>query len=216
MELLGDYDADGYALVRRLVPGEICRAFLNQLKGDVERSGGSLDRLTRGSALLKRDAIEVYGYHYPPMLGLLWGMTPIVSRLLGRELLPSYDYFRIYREGDVCRVHSDRYSCEVSLSLTLDYSDGVTWDLEVGSDPAEAGARVEEDFAGDAYRSVTMMPGDGVLYQGVTRRHGRITPNPNLWSAHLFMHWVTRDAPYAEHAFDGNAATTAPINFAFR
>jgi hypothetical protein len=28
-------------------------------------------------------------------------------------------------------------------------------------------------------------------------------PNPNRWSAHLFLHWVERDGPYAEHAFEG-------------
>ena len=216
MRTSGDYDRDGYLLVEGLAPVEVCRAFLHQLKSDVERGGNQLSQLTRGSNLLKRDAIELYGYHYPPMLGLLWGLTPMVSQLLVRDLLPSYDYFRIYREGDICRVHSDRYSCEVSLSLTLDYSDGVPWDLEIGSAAAEPGPVVDDSWQGAPYRAVSMQPGDGMLYQGVTRRHGRTTPNPNFWSAHLFLHWVTRDGPYAGSAFDGKAETVAPVNFSFR
>jgi hypothetical protein len=216
MQTSGDFERDGYALIQKLVPVEVCRAFLHQLKTDVERNGGQLSQLTRGSNLLKRDAIELYGYHYPPMLGLLWGLTPVVSQLTGRDLLPSYDYFRIYREGDVCRVHSDRYSCEVSMSLTLDYSDGVPWDLEIGSEPAEPGPVVEDSWGAVPYRCVAMEPGDAMLYQGVTRRHGRTTPNPNDWSAHLFLHWVTRDGPYSDSAFDGNAATVQPVNFSFR
>jgi hypothetical protein len=47
-----------------------------------------------------------------------------------------------------------------------------------------------------------MQPGDAVLYRGTQLRHGRIEPNPNGWSAHLFMHWVDRTGPHAAHAFD--------------
>ena len=50
-----------------------------------------------------------------------------------------------------------------------------------------------------------MAVGDAVLYQGVHHHHGRTTPNPNRWSAHLFLHWVERDGPYADHAFDQQA-----------
>ncbi|MET0373321.1 MAG: hypothetical protein ABW128_03570, partial [Rhizorhabdus sp.] len=189
----GNYVRDGHALLRGFVPPEICSAFLNQVGSDVESRGQKLTDLAQGSALLKRDAVELYGYHYPPMLGFLWGLTPAISSIVGRDLLPTYDYFRIYREGDICRVHSDRPSCEVSLSLTLDYSDGVPWPIEMGLDPVAPQPLVEETFAGARYKPVEMMPGDAVLYQGVHRRHGRMTPNPNLWSAHLFCHWVDRN-----------------------
>jgi hypothetical protein len=46
------------------------------------------------------------------------------------------------------------------------------------------------------------VPGDAVLYQGVHHHHGRTTPNPNRWSAHLFLHWVERDGAFAGDAFD--------------
>jgi hypothetical protein len=216
MRVSGDYDKNGHALVEELVPAEVCNAFLNQLKADVERAGGALDRMTRPSNLLRRDAPELYGYHYPPMLALLWGLTPTVAGLTGRDLLPTYSYFRLYREGDICRVHSDRYSCEHSMSLTLDYSDGVPWPLEIATAPSEPSARVEEDFGSEGHRSVVMRPGDALLYDGVHRRHGRVAPNPNAWSAHLFLHWVERGGPYAEHAFDRNAETARPVNFSFR
>jgi hypothetical protein len=144
----------------------------------------------------------------------LWGLTPLMSKLVGRELLPTYDFFRVYREGDVCRVHCDRYSCEHSLSLTLDYSDGLPWDLEVGKQRMEPSARVADEWGDEAYGSVSMEVGDAVLYQGVHHRHARTKPNPNGWSAHLFLHWVDRDGPYADHAFDGHGKG-AKVNFSF-
>jgi len=62
-------------------------------------------------------------------------------------------------------------------------------------------------------RDVSMKPGDAVLYEGVHHRHGRTDPNPNRWSAHLFLHWVDRDGPYRDHAFDGRAP--AGVDFQF-
>jgi hypothetical protein len=216
MRTIGDYQTDGYALVEGLLAPEVCNAFLHQFQQAIARSGADLAQFNRTSNLLKREAIEMYGYHFPPMLALLWGLTPVAEQISGKALLPSYSYFRIYREGDVCLVHSDRYSCEHSMSLTLDYSDGVPWALELERFDSEPSSRTEESFGTEAPAALAMNPGDGVLYRGVQRRHGRTRPNPNGWSAHLFLHWVERGGPCADFAFDKNAETTKPVNFSFR
>lgn len=197
-----DYLTRGYALVQRLITVEVANAFLHQLQTQLEAARIPLSSLKTASNLVGHEAIEIYGHQYAPMAAFLWGLTPTMCTLTGLDLLPTYCYFRLYREGDICRVHSDRYSCEHSLSLTLDYSDGVPWDLEVGLDRVEPSSLVEDTFGGAAYKSLTMQPGDAVLYQGVHRRHARMTRNPNDWSAHLFLHWVDRKGLYAEYAFD--------------
>lgn len=214
MKVIGSYADDGYALIKELVPAEVTQAFLRQLKQDMGDAPIALSGVTQHLNLLTRPAFEVYSHHYPPMNFFLWGLTPIVSQLVGKELLPTYDYLRIYREGDICRVHSDRHSCEHSLSLTLDYSDGEIWDLEVEKGKSQPSAKVDPDFVGEEYSSLSMQVGDAVLYQGVNHRHGRVKPNPNAWSAHLFLHWVDRDGPYADNAFDGRA-DRAKVNFSF-
>ena len=211
--MVGDYRRDGYALVRGLITPEVAAAFLAALKQDMGEAPIPLSRVTQHVNLLKRPAFEAYGHFYPPMLFFLWGLTPVVSGIVGRELLPTYDYFRIYREGDVCRVHFDRHSCEHSLSLTLGYSDGRPWNLDLGRTRQEPSAKVDEDFGEEAFSSLAMNVGDAVLYQGVHHRHGRVTANPNRWSAHLFLHWVDRDGPYRDHAFDGRAPS--PVDFRF-
>jgi hypothetical protein len=100
------------------------------------------------------------------------------------------------------------------VSLTLDYSDGEVWELQVARDRTPRGQPLTEDFGGDAYSSVGMGVGDAVLYQGTHHRHGRITPNPNAWSAHLFLHFVERGGPYEEYAFD-KKLDPKPVNFSF-
>jgi len=214
MDVIGNYGEEGYALLRGLVPPEVARAFLQGFKEDIGPGAIPLSRVDQYPNLLKRPAFEVYGHHYKPMLFFLWALTPAVSAIVGRELLPTYDYFRVYRRGDVCRVHFDRQSCEHSLSLTLGYSDGRPWPLELGRTRQDPSSRVDEDFGEEAFSSLEMKVGDAVLYQGVHHRHGRVTPNPNAWSAHLFLHWVDRDGPYRDHAFDGQLAPAA-VNFTF-
>ena len=214
MNVAGNYHDQGYAHVQELVAPEIARAFLGALKKDLGPGALPVSTVREFPNLLARPAFEIYGYHYPPMLFFLWGLTPIMTEIVGRKLLPTYDYFRIYREGDVCRVHHDRPSCEHSLSLTLDYSDGVEWPLEIGKEHSNPSARVEQDFGGEAYSSIAMKVGDAVLYQGVNHRHGRIQPNPNGWSAHLFLHWVDADGPHRDHAFDRQEQATS-VNFEF-
>ncbi len=214
MKVIGDYQNEGYAHVEGLISPEVARAFVAAFKKDLGENALPVSQVKDYPNLLTRPAFEVYGHFYPPMLFFLWGLTPIVSEIVGKELLPTYDYIRIYREGDVCRVHHDRQSCEHSLSLTLDYSDGAVWPLEVESARTEPSARVDEDFGTEKFASIPMQVGDAVLYQGVHHRHARTEPNPNGWSVHLFLHWVDRDGPYKDHAFDGQM-NAAPVNFQF-
>lgn len=197
------YHAQGYAPLAGLFPPEVLLAFYGRMQADLQAAGRPLQSFAAQGPLLKRPALEVYAYQYAPMLTFLWGLTPRMSQAVGAELLPTYAYFRAYQRGDVCRVHSDRYSCEHSLSLTIAYGEDKPWALSVATERTETpSAKVEDDFGGRPYGSVAMRPGDGVLYQGTHHRHGRLEPNPNSWSAHLFLHWVDRNGPHKEHAFD--------------
>ena len=214
MKIHGDYHENGYAHVEQMVLPEIAQEFLHGMKRDVGSRPIPLNRVQDQNPLLKRPAFEIYGHKYKPLLYFLWGLTPIVRDIVGRDLLPTYDYFRIYRQGDVCRVHSDRYSCEHSLSLTLGYSDDRIWDLQIERRESDPSSRVDEDFSGEDFASIPMKVGDAVLYRGVQHRHGRTAPNPNRWSAHLFLHWVDRDGPYRDHAFDGQI-NSAKVEFGF-
>lgn len=202
MRIEGDYRTDSYATLRGLIPSEVAGMLLRQIQLDIRASGKTLDTFAKPHPLSRQQTVDISGHFYRPLTTFLWGLTPIMAELTGADLLPSYDYFRIYRKDDICRVHSDRPSCEHSVSLTLAYSDGVTWPLEVGSNRVEREEPCVDDWGDEASTAVAMEPGDAVLYRGIDLRHGRTMPNPNQWSAHLFLFWVERDGPFAQHAFD--------------
>lgn len=197
------YRRDGYVALPALFPVEVLHAFYARLQDDLKAAGTSLRQFTTRGPLLRHDAIEIYAHQYAPMLALLWGLTPRMALVAGCELLPTYAYLRLYRRGDICRVHGDRHACEHSLSLTIAYAEDRPWALSVGARRLDRpGPATTEDFGTEPYGSVPMHPGDAVAYQGTHHRHGRLEPNPNSWSAHLFLHWVDRAGPYADQAFD--------------
>lgn len=203
MKVHGDYQADGYALLEGLIPAEVASAVLNSIGANLGGANARFGPFQSHGLLTRHPTVEIPGHSFLPMLTFLWGLTPIISHLTGRDLLPSYDYFRIYQKGDICRLHTDRASCEHSLSMTLQYSDSIPWPLDIAKQRSDGPvARLDEDFGDEAYNSVEMKPGDAVLYRGVELRHGRVSPNPNSSSAHLFLHWVERGGKYADHAFD--------------
>jgi len=216
MQIEGDYSMDGYALVRGLVPRQVADALMDMIRRR-KLPDGIVPAVPDGLPLgvLTRNVYELYSEHFPPMKSFLWGLTPAMEQVTGRRLVPTYDYFRIYRQGDLCHVHRDRPACEHSLSLTLAYSDDAPWPLEVGgegqSGPDEL---VAKDFGLEPVRALSMNVGDAVAYRGVEHRHGRTMPNPNRWSAHLFLHWVDPQGPHAERAFDGKG-TPEPVELTF-
>jgi hypothetical protein len=216
MNIEGDYRRDGYALVRRLIPPEVAQAFMGIIRRRLLPDGvvPPAPKETEVS-VLTRNVFECYSEALPPMKTFLWGLTPAMEQVVGKPLIPTYDYFRIYREGDLCHVHRDRPACEHSMSLTLAYSDGKAWPLELGrqgkrgpDDP------ISENFGPEPSSALAMGVGDAVAYQGVAHRHGRTTPNPNRWSAHLFLHWVDPDGPHADQAFD-RKGLPKPVDFTF-
>jgi hypothetical protein len=210
MKVHGDYYASGYSHLERLMSPLLAREYLALLKTEIDRSHLPAKAFMKPGDMLRRPAFELHGHLLRAMPSFHWGLTSMMNEMTERALSPTYCYFRVYRADDVCWVHSDRFACEHSLSLTLGYSDERVWPFEIGRERQTENRPVEHDFGDDAFSSIAMQPGDAVLYQGIFYRHGRVTPNPNQWSAHLFLHWVDSTGPYKNELFDGRPASAAP------
>lgn len=213
MDVVGDYETDGYIIVRGLISQEVARAFMSGIKEDLGPSAIRLSHATEHPDILTRPTYQVHGKSYRPMNFFLWALTPIIGKLTGHDIIPTFDYFRLYREGDICRIHSDRPACQHAVSLTLDYSDGECWPLEIGRYSVQSYHPLQEHWEKD-HSSIEMAIGDAVVYQGLRYPHGRTIPNPNAWSAHLFLCYVDRAGPYRNEAFD-RKVNLDPVNFAF-
>jgi hypothetical protein len=209
------YRDGGAGLIEGLLSPEVAGALARQISVAVAKGG---TRWLVPPSIGSKPCYEASCMEWPVLLTFLWGVTPRIEQVAGARLLPTYSYFRTYQKGDVCRVHADRPACEHSLSLTLAYADGLPWALEVAdarvSEAQRRTTRGDEDFGEEAHSAYPMSPGDAVIYRGFDYRHGRTMPNPNRWSAHLFMHWVDSDGPHRDQMFDGKPML-GPVDFRF-
>ncbi len=211
------YDANGYAQLEGVAPGTVARNLLGLIDLYLAKPG-AMQKHLRPPSVNTRASFEIYSYHYPPLTGFHWGLTSRMCDVTGKTLVPTYGFFRVYQKGDICTIHSDRPSCEHSLSLALDYADDIVWDFEIGARfyDFETACKLKAgtDFGDEAHATVRLNPGDAILYRGVNHRHGRMSPNPNRWSAHIFLHWVDQEGPFREWAYD-KQALPKPRGYAF-
>jgi hypothetical protein len=126
-------------------------------------------------------------YADPTMEMLLEKLCPTVERTTGLSLFPTYSFFRVYKEGDVLKRHRDRPSCEISVTLCLGYDPDDPWPIFV-----------EGPMAGT---SVTLKPGDALIYRGCECPHWRNAYAGNH-AAQVFLHYVDQKGPNAEWKFD--------------
>jgi len=125
-------------------------------------------------------------YNYVDFLELLTEKTKEVSDLVGETLLPTYSYARIYRQGDDLKIHKDRGSCEISLTVNLEGSE--IWPIWIKRPDGEA-------------VSVCLEPGDAMIYLGCEAEHWR-EPIPCDEYVQVFLHYVKSRGPNFSNYFD--------------
>jgi PKHD-type hydroxylase len=110
---------------------------------------------------------------------------------LGINLLPTYTYCRLYENGEVLKRHTDRPSCEISGTLTIDYDpDSQIWPIFFSEDDKDTvGQRIDIDV------------GDMVMYRGNDLTHWR-PEYKGKWQIQVFFHYVNADGKNSEWAFD--------------
>lgn len=125
-------------------------------------------------------------YNYISFLELLCEKTPEVSEILEETVLPTYTYARVYKNGSVLEKHSDRDSCEISLTLHL--GGDKPWLIWIKTPEGED-------------RSVELNPGDAMMYRGTIAEHWRDEYVGNEYTQ-VFLHYVRSRGDCAYTYFD--------------
>ena len=111
------------------------------------------------------------------LLVKLLHLTELATKL---TLQPNYAYARIYKNGDILKRHTDRFSCEISTTLNLG---GDPWPIFLHNG--------KKDF------KVNLKPGDMLIYQGVDLEHWR-EPFQGKICGQVFLHYNHADGPFAK------------------
>ena len=121
-------------------------------------------------------------YKDPFMLGLLDVKLPLVEKESNLKLFPTFAYWRYYVFGGNLDQHTDRPSCEISVTSCVTKYDN--WPLIIEG------------------QSFELEEGDGLLYAGCDQEHGRPGIYKGEGMAQIFLHYVNKDGPYTDHAYD--------------
>jgi len=106
------------------------------------------------------------------------------------ELYPTYSFFRIYTFNSELKKHTDRASCEISVTVMWE-SDGTPWPIYIEDKPIE------------------MSPGDALIYLGCELEHWRDNFEGD-YHIQSFLHYVDKNGPYKDFKYDKRDNKTNP------
>ena len=129
------------------------------------------------------NSLSFHSRHSEIFTNIMHYLKPHVEHETKLKLKPIYTFNRIYYGGSFLSKHKDRASCEISLTITLNYNysdKNYKWPFYVD----------KENFVLDI--------GDAILYKGPNHEHWRNTldlPKTD-WHHQLFVHYVDLNGPY--------------------
>lgn len=119
---------------------------------------------------------------------ILLSLKPIMEKITGKLLFPTYSYLRIYSQGDDLEKHVDRKACEYSCSITLDYDSDSLWPIFIRP--------FNEDIP------IITNCGDILVYKGCEVVHWREKfIHGNSWTQ-MFLHYVDSNGSFASEKYD--------------
>ena len=150
--------------------------------------------------------------HYadPVMETLLVKVLPVMAQETGLQLVPTYSYARIYKNGDTLHRHKDRPSCEISTTINLG---GEPWPIFIDGTGANNVINERQNLVkpdAPIGTKVLLEVGDMLVYSGCELEHWREPFDGNI-CGQVFLHYNHVNGPFADkNRFDGRAKLGLP------
>ena len=127
---------------------------------------------------------------------LLLYVKPVVEKIVGKKLHPTYSYARIYYSDAEMKIHTDRHSCQYSATMTIEVDETGPWEIWM------------QNLKGEA-KPVIIPVGSMLVYCGNILNHWRDKYKGNK-QVQVFLHYVDADGQYADNIYDGRKMLGAP------
>lgn len=139
------------------------------------------------------DPTSKYAYYADPLIEvLLQASKEAIENAIGKKLLPTYSYSRIYQPGEKLLPHVDRPSCEISVTVNV----------------ATKGefSPIYTQYGQNDPKKHVLNPGDAVVYMGCDVMHWRQPLKENQLNVQFMLHYVDKNGSNAEYAKDKRPA----------
>lgn len=175
------FQSNKYVYFNNLLNKDNCQEYVSEFKKLIEQGLSTKDIQCPLSHSLGPS---------PLFDSLLEQLTPHIENIAGKKLYPTCAYARWYAPGDELKIHRDRESCEISVTINLGF-EGNQWPIYVGHEANKQDAK-----------QINMNVGDAVIYKGCELFHWREKYVEGQWQAQVFLHYVDQNGPYAEFKYD--------------
>lgn len=138
------------------------------------------------AATRERDVVGAYSVYVDPITeSLMLFLMKKIEDGVNLRLIPTYSFFRTYRNGQELIKHVDREACEVTASLFLGKGyRGKDWPLFIDGE------------------EISLEVGDMVVYRGSELEHWRETFKFDGYHTQAFLHFVDANGVNADQKFD--------------
>lgn len=172
-----DFKKNKYLVVENFLDSVITESHYHYLLDMYKQEKMSVDQHQVVGSLILRDDI-VFDT-------LLSKMRPLISKVVGKELWPTYAFARLYRNGEKLKKHKDRESCEYSMTIPLGYksTNDKIWPIVVEG------------------KKINLELGQGLIYKGRELYHWRKKFKGDH-QVQLFLHYVDSEGSYKDWVFD--------------
>ena len=169
------FQKEKYTVVRGILPSAQLAAIQKYFK-ELRRAGFMLFNDSQVSLrhAIHNDALSIYFHEQ---------LAPLVSRVVGEPVKPSYVYSATYVEDAVLEAHTDRPQCEFTMSMQIGYEP----ELETGE--VSPWALCLDDLRENRIETY-LANGDALIYKGCELVHYRDALFKKHQSTSVFFHFV--------------------------
>ena len=203
-----DFVNNRYVVLKDFIPKEIINMTMDTwrcIENDEEQYNAIFrpeDELTHSTPEEQRN--KSHGaYNFPPAVGIHRYLKNKLDSVIDLNLQETYSYSRKYVRGASLSAHTDRPSCEISLTFPLAYNtdDNTPWKIWLNNEynwvnhNDRRGQKFikknTQDVKPQRGISVDLEVGDVLLYQGPNIPHWRNTLMGD-YSYHMFIHFFNQ------------------------
>lgn len=182
---INEFNTKGYTLIKEAITKELVEHITQYALFD-EMQDFAPEKIN-GNNQQVPEAHSKYGDAC--MESLLLSVKPLIEKYTGISVYPTYSYYRVYRNGDELKHHTDRPSCEISTTVSFNFSyqdSNYRWPIFIDGTP------------------IYMEPGDMAIYRGIDLDHWRepLEYPEDVWHVQAFLHYVDINGPHVDWKFD--------------
>ena len=184
---MSNFQTKGYVKVEGLIDPQTIKTISQYFENKINRKEWV------GKPELTDGEVSKLGYYADPLIEvMLRECQNSIEQHIGLLLEPTYSFSRVYQEGEELLPHTDRPSCEISVTINVACTGDVwpIWMQYKDKDPVKC----------------MLTPGDAVIYKGCEVTHWRRKLPKGQINVQFMLHYVAKNGPYVEYKFDKREA----------